>query len=148
MKAFLTKLGNVPWKTLNLILGGLTVVGGTGIYLVRHSERNRFYKSKVMLQAIEIARQNSELRNVLGDPIKGGKIDIHNENNILNDTNGHVEVPLSGQKRNAMMLIDLVKDNPNTDWEVDQVNIQFFKRKTSVGEINIFKRNPREGAGS
>uniref|UniRef100_A0A8D8QQR7 Uncharacterized protein n=1 Tax=Cacopsylla melanoneura TaxID=428564 RepID=A0A8D8QQR7_9HEMI len=101
-----------------------------------------------MLHAIQIARQNSELRSVLGDPIKGGKIDILNEKNILNDTSGHIEVPLSGQKRSALMLIDVIREKTDTEWEVDQVNIQFYKRKESVGEVNIYKRNAPGGGGS
>lgn len=138
----------MSWTTLNVLLGGVTIVGGTGIYFKNEVESNQFYKSRVIVQAIDVAKQNNDLKTVLGEPIKGGKVNAKDEKNFMNDQNAHFEIPLYGKVHNAVMLVDAIKDSPDTDWELDQVHIQFRGKEHIIAKINIFKRNEVESSDS
>lgn len=135
----LSKLSNVSWTTLQILLGGITVVGGTGIFWKNHYETNLFYKSKVVVEAIEVAKQNSDLRALLGEPINGGRVNFNDEKNFKKENEAHFEIPLTGRIHNAMMLIDAVKESD--EWQLDKVNIQFKGKEKVIAQINIFKRN-------
>lgn len=136
----------MSWTTLHVILGGVTLVGGLGVIFKNYYERNQFYRSRVISEAIEVARQNSELRALLGEPIKGGHINFQDEKNFMTESNGHFELPLQGKIHNATMLVDVVKDNE--EWMLDKINIQFNRKETIIGRVNIFKRNSTESAVS
>lgn len=125
-----------------MVLGGITVVGGTSIYFMKNYKRDQFYNSRVIVQAIDVARNSSELKTLLGEPIKGGKVDVKDEKNFMNETKAHFEIPLVGKRHNATMLIDVLKEQE--DWELDKVNILFKGKEEIIGQINIFKRSKIE----
>ncbi|XP_067127054.1 cytochrome c oxidase assembly factor 1 homolog [Centruroides vittatus] len=112
-----------------------------GLY-IQSKIRDNMKKGNYYSDSLKLLRQHTGAADLLGQPIKVGKLDLGDEENYLDGLKTTLKVPVKGPKEKGHLFIWADRQKPGDIWTVQRLELSL--NKIADSRLLIFDKSKEE----